>query len=76
MTRSGGFAGVPRTTEVSDPEAVDRILGTLRAHPATDAPPRPDGFVYDFTVEGESAGAETYSAPESALPAEIRALLR
>jgi hypothetical protein len=75
VTRSGGFAGITRTTEVSDPEAVDRILDTLRAHPAADAPPRPDGFVYDFTVEEQSMTIETYSIPESTLPADIRDLL-
>jgi hypothetical protein len=76
VTRTGGFAGIARTTEVSDPDAVDRILGTLRDRTATDAPARPDGFVYDFTVEDESAAAETYSVPESTLPPEVRALLR
>ena len=76
VTRTGGFAGITRTTEVSDPNAVDRILVTLRDQPATSGPARPDGFVYDFTVESESATEETYSLPESVLPAEIRALLR
>ena len=76
VTRTGGFAGIQRTTEVSDPDAVDRILVTLRDSRGTDVPPRPDGFVYDFSVEGETATAETYSLPESILPPEIRALLR
>ncbi len=76
VTRSGGFAGLTRTTEVTDAAAVDRILAMLRSHQAADAPPRPDGFVFDFSVEGdESAAAETYSIPESGVPAEIRALL-
>jgi hypothetical protein len=76
VTRTGGFAGITRTTEVSDPDAVERILGTLREQPDAGTPPRPDGFVYDFTVESETATAETYSLPESALPEGIRALLR
>jgi emfourin len=76
VTRTGGFAGITRTTEVSDPDAVDRILVTLRDRSDTDAPARPDGFVYEFTVESEAATAETYSVPESALPAAVRALLR
>jgi hypothetical protein len=87
VTRSGGFAGITRTTEVTEPDAVERILELLRAHPAADAPPRPDGFVYDFAVEQESGTAEpeetaetaepaeTYSIPESTLPADLRALL-
>ena len=33
VTRTGGFAGITRTTEVSDPDAVDRILVTLRDRP-------------------------------------------
>ena len=76
VTRTGGFAGIARTTEVSDPDAVDRILVTLRDRSAASAPPRPDGFVYEFTVESESATSETYSVPESELPARVRALLR
>ncbi|HEY8318224.1 MAG TPA: protealysin inhibitor emfourin [Amnibacterium sp.] len=77
VTRTGGFAGIARTTEVTDADAVERILGTLRGQPAAaaPAPPRPDGFVYDFTVEGEAAAAETYTVPESALPPAVRALL-
>jgi hypothetical protein len=75
VTRTGGFAGIARTTEVTDADAVERILGTLRDQPAAAAPPRPDGFVYDFTVEGEAAAAETYTVPESALPPAVRALL-
>ena len=76
VTRTGGFAGITRTTEVSDPDAVDRILVTLRDRSATDAPPRPDAFVYEFSVESEATTSETYSVPESELPAAVRALLR
>lgn len=76
VTRTGGFAGITRTTEVSDPDAVDRILVTLRDRAGTGAPPRRDGFVYEFTVESEAATAETYSVPEAELPAAVRALLR
>ncbi|MGN6742702.1 MAG: protealysin inhibitor emfourin [Amnibacterium sp.] len=75
VTRSGGFAGLTRTTEVTDAATVAQILEALRAHPATDAPPRPDAFVYDFAVEEESATTETYTLPESALPSGLRALL-
>lgn len=75
VTRSGGFAGIARTTEVTDDDAVQRILEALRARPAADGASRPDGFVYDFTVEEESAAAETYTVPESTLPPEVRALL-
>ena len=76
VTRTGGFAGITRTTEVSDPDAVDRILVTLRDRSAAVASSRRDGFVYEFSVEGEAATAETYTVPESELPSAVRALLR
>ena len=73
VTRTGGFAGIPRRTEVTDPDAVERVLEAARAAQQP-AAPRPDGFVYELTVEQECAAAETYTVPESALPAEVRRL--
>jgi len=75
VTRTGGFAGIARTTEVTDPDAVERVLGALRGTKATDAPARPDGFTYEVSVEQEAETVETYSLPESALSPEVRALL-
>lgn len=75
VTRTGGFAGIPRTTEVTDADAVQRILEALRGRQATDAPARPDGFTYEVSVEQEAERVESYSLPESALSPELRALL-
>ena len=76
VTRTGGFAGIVRSTEVTDAKDVERLLTALRAGVASDAPPRADGFVFDFAVEGaEGAAPEQYSVPESTLPSGIRDLL-
>ena len=75
VTRTGGFAGITRTTEVTDSDAVERILDALRGGRSTDAPTRPDGFTYEVEVEQEAETVETYSLPESALSPELRALL-
>lgn len=75
VTRTGGFAGIARTTEVTDAVSVNRILEALRDRPAAPAPTRPDGFTYEVAVQQESATVESYTVPESALSPELRALL-
>ena len=75
VTRSGGFAGLSRTTEVTDAASVARILDAVRGHSAAPTPPRPDGFVYEVSVEEESATIQTYTIPEGALPSGVRSLL-
>jgi hypothetical protein len=57
VTRSGGFAGVRRTGEVTlgtDPRSaeVESLLGRIDFRDVTAHQPQPDRFVYTFQVEG------------------------
>lgn len=57
MTRSGGFAGIRRSGEVllgDDPRTpeVESLLGRIDFAAAPPHQPRPDRFVFTFTVDG------------------------
>jgi hypothetical protein len=58
VRRSGGFAGVSRTGEVSlgdDPRTpeIESLLSRIDLHSIVPAPPQPDRFVYMFRVQGQ-----------------------
>lgn len=59
VTRSGGFAGVRQSGEVTlgdDPRTpeVESLLGRIDLRAVAPTPPQPDRFVYTFTVHGEA----------------------
>ncbi len=56
MERSGGFAGRTETAEVDlgqvdDPDLGRLVTEAVLASATSDGPPRPDMFVYIFTVD-------------------------
>ncbi|WP_210502951.1 protealysin inhibitor emfourin [Nocardioides xinjiangensis] len=56
VERSGGFAGRTESAEVDlatdDPDLGDLVQQAVLSSPTHDAPPKPDMFVYTFTVDG------------------------
>ncbi|WP_410585981.1 protealysin inhibitor emfourin [Amycolatopsis sp. lyj-23] len=81
VTRSGGFTGVPRTTEVDVAdlpaaraaevrEALAAIDFTAQAAPS----PVPDGFRYRIEV-WRDGGHEELAAADPSVPAPVRRLL-
>ena len=76
IERSGGFAGVTLTAEVSDPEQIARLLVVLPAGEGAGATP-PDRFTYRVEIDrgDEAAPPEVRELSEQALPVETRRLL-
>ncbi len=84
LVRSGGFAGLRRTTAIdgaalgpADADALRALVDGARffALPAAMPAPQPDRFQYRLTVE-EGGRSHTVVVDEAALGAELGALVR
>ncbi|MGF9759673.1 protealysin inhibitor emfourin [Microvirga sp. 0TCS3.31] len=77
VERSGGFAGRTETAEVDldqvdDPDLGQLVTQAVLASATSDGPPRPDMFVYTFTVDG----GDPVRVPEHLLTASQTELAR
>ena len=77
VERSGGFAGRTETAEVDlgqvdDPDLGRLVTEAVLASATSDGPPRPDMFVYTFTVDG----GDPVRVPEHLLTASQAELAR
>lgn len=75
VVRSGGFAGLTRTAEVDDPDAAQRLSASVLRSTERASDRSRDAFVYEFTLVGSSS-SRTVDLGESALPPELRAVIR
>lgn len=74
VTRTGGFAGITVTTEVADPADAQRLADAIRGAVDRPAGQRRDDFVYEFTVQTETA-TDRIRLTGAQLPAEVRTLI-
>ena len=77
VTRSGGFAGISRTTVVDgvrERNTVNRLTTEL-AKLKPPGPNIPDGFTYQFTVVDETGDSHEYIVPEHELSQSLRSLV-
>ena len=77
VERSGGFAGRTETAEVDlgqvdDPDLGQLVTEAVLTSATSDGPPRPDMFVYTFTVDG----GDPVRVPEHLLTASQAELAR
>jgi hypothetical protein len=76
IERSGGFAGIGLTNEVTDPDDVRRLSEGIDARAPTGPSAARDSFVYRFElVDAEGESSQTVEVPETALSPQTRDLV-
>ena len=75
VTRSGGFAGITRTVEVTDPDEATRLTVAIRA--ASESPPGAarDDFVYEFAIVTTTT-TDRVELTGAQLPGDLRPAIR